>query len=90
VLPLGKKNNKKVSYQNHDNKKHTFKVKSSHPKEMEIKTELLAINSGDKGKFAIRFSEQKSSTEKKYILFIKRDGKDFENILLKVSFTQDT
>ena len=54
---------------------------------MTVKTPLLAINPGEKGIFGIKFEEVTEEAERKYVLFIKWDGKDFENILLKVIFT---
>jgi len=76
-----------VSYQNQDKYKHTFKLTSSHPKEMIIKTPILDIAPFEKGKFAVKFVPFAKESEWKFVLFIKWDGKDFENILLKVNFS---
>jgi len=43
TLLINKKNNKKVSYHNNDTDFHIFTAKSSHPKEMIIKTPQLEI-----------------------------------------------
>ena len=56
---------------------------------MVIKTPVLEIGPGEKGKFAIKFSLFKKECEKKFVMFIQRDWHDFENILLKVNFVHN-
>lgn len=89
TLLINKKNNKKVAYQNTDGQTHTFRVKSSHPKELVVKTPVLEIKGGEKGKFAIKLMPMGRAGEKKYVLFVQRDRKEFENILLRVTYVDE-
>ena len=53
---------------------------------MIIKTPLLKIGPGERGKFAIKFQPFKKECEKKFVIFIERDKHEYENILLRVNF----
>ena len=44
------------------------------------------MQAGEKAKFGLRFSRVEEPTTKQFVLFIARNGKPHENILLKVVF----
>jgi len=56
---------------------------------MIVKTPVLEIKSGAKGKFAIKIQPVLKPCEKKYVLFIQREKSDFENILLRITFLSE-
>ena len=90
TLPINnKKINKKVAYFNSDEWPHVFRAKSSHPKEMIIKTPVLEIKASERAKFAIKLMPVAKECEKKYVIFISRDKKEFENILLRVNYVSE-
>ena len=74
TLPCGKINHKKVAYQNRLSTRHVFKVKSSNPNEMVIKTREIEIEANEKAKFGLRFREVKRPCVKKYVIFILKEG----------------
>jgi hypothetical protein len=85
-LELGKPHSKKIAYENKTRRKHVFEAVSSHPKEMIVKTRMIEIGPSGREKFGLKFLPQQEATEKSYVLFIRKNGRDFENILLKVKF----
>ena len=86
TLPTQKQSSKKIAYENKQRRKHVFEAVSSHPKEMTVKTRMIEIGPGQREKFGLRFVPQESACEKSYVLFIRKNGRDHENILLKVKF----
>ena len=89
TLLTNKKNNKKVAYCNNDEWPHVFRVKSSNSKEMVIKTPMVEIKAQERAKIAIKLMPIQKECEKKYVLFVSRDKKEFENILLRVTYVNE-
>ena len=87
-VPAGRVNNKKISYQNKEAEACEFTLKSSHPEEMMLKQTQLEVPGSEKAKFGLRFARVDEQTTKQFVLFIAKDGKPHENILLRVTFEE--
>ena len=85
-LQVGLSINKKIAFENKDSKKHVFGLKSSDPEQMFIRQEKIEIPGNSKDKMRLKFFPIDSECTKKFVVFIKRGGKDHENILLNVNY----
>ena len=79
-LPLAEESKKKITYQNMSQADAVFAVESSHPDFMSIKEEEMIIEKGKKAKIQLRFAPIFNDEEKKFYLYIDRDGEPWECI----------
>lgn len=79
-LPLNEECKKKITYQNIGDNPATFFIESSHPDDMNIKETEIYIEKGKKGKIQLRFAPMMNSDEKRFYLYIDRNGKPWECI----------
>ncbi|OMJ81809.1 hypothetical protein SteCoe_17628 [Stentor coeruleus] len=79
-LPLGEESKKKITYQNMGDSNGTFLIESSHPDYMSVKEPDLHIEKGKKGKIQLRFAPMMNADEKKYYLYVDRNGQPWECI----------
>ncbi|OMJ75195.1 hypothetical protein SteCoe_25707 [Stentor coeruleus] len=79
-LPLGEESKKKITYQNMSDSSSTFLIESSHPDYMSVKDSDLHIEKGKKGKIQLRFAPMMNADEKKYYLYVDRNGQPWECI----------
>ena len=77
-LPLAEEAKKKITYQNISDSDATFCIESSHPDFMSIKEPELLIEKGKKGKIQLRFAPVFNEDEKKYYLYVDKDGEPWE------------
>ena len=56
---------------------------------MVVKTPVLEIKAQERAKFAIKLMPISKECEKKYVLFVSRDKKEFENILLRITYVKE-
>lgn len=79
-LPIGEESKKKITYQNMGDSNATFLIGSSHPEYMSVKEADLHIEKGKKGKIQLRFAPMMNADEKKYYLYVDRNGQPWECI----------
>ena len=79
-LPLAVETKKKITYQNLSDADASFVVESSNPDFMDVKESEISIKKGMKGKIKLRFAPVFNDEEKKYYLYINRNGQPWECI----------
>ena len=79
-LPLAEESKKKITYQNMSNADAVFAIESSHPDFMNVKEEEITIEKGKKGKIQLRFAPIFNDEEKKFYLYVDKDGEPWECI----------
>jgi hypothetical protein len=79
-LPLASESKKKITYQNDSDSDAVFVVESSNPDFMSIKEPQINIEKGKKGKIQLRFEPVYNDEEKKYYLYVDRNGEPWECI----------
>ncbi|OMJ77792.1 hypothetical protein SteCoe_22542 [Stentor coeruleus] len=87
-LPLNEECKKKITYQNIGDNAATFFIESSDPDYMSIKETEIYIEKGKKEKIQLRFAPMVSNDEKKFYLYIDRNGEPWECIEIVTEYTE--
>ena len=78
ALPINKTSSKKIPYLNKSDQDCEFTLLSSDPTGMNIKEVTVLIPAQQKGKFQLKFAPQDSPCERRYLLYVDRNGEPWE------------
>lgn len=77
-LPINKTSSKKIPYLNKSDQDCEFTLISSDPTGMNTKEVTVLIPAQQKGKFQLKFAPQDSPCERRYLLYVDRNGEPWE------------
>jgi hypothetical protein len=77
-LPINKTSSKKIPYLNKSDQDCEFTLLSSDPTGMNTKEATVLIPAQEKGKFQLKFAPQDTPCERRYLLYVDRNGEEWE------------
>lgn len=81
-LPINKTTSKKIPYANNSDEDCEFMLIASDPTCINLKENLVTIPAQQKGKFQLKFAPIETKCERRYLLYIDRNGEAWECIEL--------